>query len=129
MGDRKQPRPVPTNQVRPAPPPAPPRKVDQVVEHVISDGAVRGAMRAFGIESQHPVDRHRRRIDLLTGLFYVLSRDYDVAGDDLERVIRDHVSKMVGQVPGFIDKDRESWSRALAIELNDMLQRHAASNV
>ena len=26
MGDRKEPRPVPTNQIRPEPPPAPPRK-------------------------------------------------------------------------------------------------------
>jgi hypothetical protein len=113
MGDSKQPQPVPTNQVRPDPPPAPPRKVDQVVEHVIR---------------QHPIDRSRRQIDLLTGLFYMLSMDFDVTVEELEHVIRDHVAQMVGQVPRFSDQDRESWSRGLAIELNDMLHCHAASN-
>jgi hypothetical protein len=123
MGDRKQPRPVPTNQVRPDPPPPPPRKVDQVVEHHIQVSEQTFPAR------QHPIDRSRRRIDLLTGLFYVMGRNLDVSGDDLEHVIRDHVSKMVGLVPRFSDQDRESWSRALAIELDELLQRHASTDV
>lgn len=122
MGDRKQPRPVPTNQVRPDPPPAPPRKVDQVVEHRIQ-------VSDLFHDRQHPIDRSRRQIDLLTCMFYVMVRNLNVSGDDIEHVIRDHVSKTVGLVPRFSDQDRESWARALAIELNEMLHRHAASNV
>lgn len=66
MGDRKAPRPVPTNQVRPAPPPAPPRKRVPAVEVTVR---VVGACALFSTEPMTcpfcgtfvPANTHHRR--------------------------------------------------------------------